>query len=93
MKPPLEKLRERLSEKGFKLNVTDEAKKLLIDKSDDVNYGAWPLRRAITQYIEYPLSEELMKGSFDGYSQITVELKTIGDQEQFEYVPGTADGE
>ncbi len=32
----------------------------------DRSYGARPLRRAIQEYIEDPLSEELIRGAFRG---------------------------
>lgn len=89
----LSKVRERLSEKGLKLELTDEAKELLIDKGGDVDYGARPLRRAIGQYVEDPLSEELLRGSFEGHNLITVKVKEVGDQKQLEFVGSTTDVE
>src|SRR5262249_24083594 len=62
----LRKVRERLWERGLKLKLTDEAKEFLIGKGSDLDFGARPLRRAIENYIEDPLSEELLKGNFDG---------------------------
>ena len=37
-----------------------------------MNYGARPLRRAIEQRIEDPLSEELLRGAFEGKDTIVV---------------------
>ncbi|MGC1272557.1 MAG: ATP-dependent Clp protease ATP-binding subunit [Planctomycetaceae bacterium] len=79
------KVRERLGERGLKLELTDEAKELLIDKGGDVDYGARPLRRAIGQYIEDPLSEELLRGAFEGQNLITVTAKEVGDQKQLDF--------
>ena len=62
----LGKVRERLGERGLKLILTDEAKKFLIKKGSDVDFGARPLRRAIENFVEDPLSEELLKGEFQG---------------------------
>ncbi|MGL6196195.1 MAG: ATP-dependent Clp protease ATP-binding subunit, partial [Thermoguttaceae bacterium] len=58
----LKKVRIRLEEKGLKMLLSDEAKKLLIKRGSNLDYGARPLRRAIEANVEDPLSEELLKG-------------------------------
>ena len=60
----LSKVRERLAEKGLTLVLTDEAKEFLIEKGSNTDYGARPLRRAIENFVEDPLAEELLKGEF-----------------------------
>ena len=70
----LKKIRERLEERGFQLELTDDAKEFLIKKGTDLDYGARPLRRALESYIEDPLSEELLKGNFEGMNKILVDL-------------------
>ena len=67
----LGKVRERLGERGLKLKLTDEAKKFLIKKGSNTDFGARPLRRAIENFVEDPLSEELLKGEFQGKDTIT----------------------
>jgi ATP-dependent Clp protease ATP-binding subunit ClpC len=89
----LTKVRERLSERGLKLELTDESKELLIEKGGDVDYGARPLRRAIGQYIEDPLSEELLRGAFEGNNLITVTVKEVGDQKQLDFTGSMSEGE
>ncbi|HTN76793.1 MAG TPA: AAA family ATPase, partial [Pirellulaceae bacterium] len=69
----LTKVRERLLERGLKLELTDSAKEFIIKKGSDTNYGARPLRRAVENYIEDPLAEELLKGEFQGKDRITVD--------------------
>ena len=69
----LAKILDRLSERGYTLELTDDAKKFLIKKGTNLDYGARPLRRALENYIEDPLSEELLKGSFEGKNKIVVE--------------------
>jgi len=78
----LSKVRERLSERGLKLILTDEAKAYLIKKGSNTDFGARPLRRAIENYVEDPLSEELLKGEFQGKDTISVEVKEVGDIKQ-----------
>ncbi|MEM7781826.1 MAG: AAA family ATPase, partial [Planctomycetota bacterium] len=69
----LSKIRNRLSERGFELILTDDAKDYLIDKGTDLDFGARPLRRALENHVEDPLSEELLQGSFQGKNKIVVD--------------------
>ena len=87
----LAKVHKRLAEKGLKLVLTDEAKEFIIEKGSDTDYGARPLRRAIENYIQDPLSEELLRGSFDGKGTITVKTKTVGDQKQLDFEAADAE--
>ena len=81
----LAKVRERLAEKGLTLVLTDEAKQFIISKGNATEYGARPLRRAVETYIEDPLSENLLQGSFEGSNTITVKVKEVGDQKQLDF--------
>ena len=71
----LAKVRGRLADRGLELVLTDEAKEFLIDKGYNPDYGARPLRRAIENMIEDPLSEEILRGAFKGKDTITVERR------------------
>lgn len=70
----LSKVRSRLQERGLELELTDEAKDFLIKKGSNLDYGARPLRRALENFIEDPLSEELLKGEFQGKNSIIVDV-------------------
>jgi ATP-dependent Clp protease ATP-binding subunit ClpC len=82
----LGKVRQRLGERGLSLVLTDEAKRLLIKKGSNLDFGARPLRRAIENFVEDPLSEELLKGEFQGKDTISVEVKEIGEKKQLVFV-------
>jgi ATP-dependent Clp protease ATP-binding subunit ClpC len=69
----LGKVRSRLLEKGYKLTLTDAAKDFLIKKGSNLDFGARPLRRAIENFVEDPLSEELLQGTFQGKDLIVVD--------------------
>ena len=88
----LSKVRARLSERGLKLELTDEAREFIIDKGGDTDYGARPLRRSVSTYIEDPLSEELLRGAFEGKTRILVTVKEVADQKQLDFV-GTSSPE
>ncbi len=69
----LSKVRERLLDRGLAIELTDEAKEFLVKKGSNLDYGARPLRRAIEQRIEDPLSEELLRGAFEGKDTIVID--------------------
>lgn len=70
----LSKVRSRLREKGFELELTDSAKEFLIDSGGaNMDYGARPMRRALEQRVEDPLAEEILRGSFEGNNTIVVD--------------------
>ena len=54
------------------IELTDEAKEFLVTKGSNLDYGARPLRRALEQRIEDPLSEELLRGAFEGKDTIVI---------------------
>jgi ATP-dependent Clp protease ATP-binding subunit ClpC len=67
-------VRKRLAERGFQLELTDDAKEFLIKVAcKDLDFGARPLRRAIENRVEDPLAEELLKGTFQGNNKILVD--------------------
>ncbi len=78
----LGKVRERLGERGLKLKLSDEAKKFLIRKGSNTDFGARPLRRSIENFVEDPLSEELLKGEFQGKDTIIVDVKEVAGKKQ-----------
>lgn len=57
----LEELSERLQEKGYKMQVSPSALKLLCEKGYDPNFGARPVRRAIQEMVEDQVSELILK--------------------------------
>ncbi len=57
------KLKERVSEIGYTLQINKTAKDYLIEEGYDEEYGARPLNRAIQKYIEDPVSEEILSGN------------------------------
>ena len=55
-------LRKRLAEKTLKLEITDEAKTLIIDEGFDPVYGARPLKRYLQSHAETLIAREILKG-------------------------------
>jgi ATP-dependent Clp protease ATP-binding subunit ClpC len=59
----LRRIRESMAERELSLNLSDDAKDLLVEKGWDPAMGARPLRRAIQRYIEDPLADEVLKAA------------------------------
>ncbi len=72
----LRKVTRRLTEHGLKIEIANEAKEFLIEKGTNTDFGARPLRRAIEQHVEDPLSEEILRGNFKGKDLIRITVKT-----------------
>jgi ATP-dependent Clp protease ATP-binding subunit ClpB len=71
----LERLRERLAERGLALELTDEAKAAIGDAGWDPTYGARPLKRAIQRLLENPLALRLLEGDFAAGDSIVVDAQ------------------
>ena len=68
----LRKVTKRLVDKGIELDLNDEAKEFLIDKGTSTDFGARPLRRAIEQFVEDPLSEDILRGHYKDKNRILI---------------------
>ena len=73
----LSKVRGRLRDRGLELILTPEAEAYLIDKGFNPEYGARPLRRAIENLIEDPLSEDILSGRYKGKD--TIHVSVVGE--------------
>jgi len=71
----INRLRQRLSGMHMDLVLTNSATAFLAEKGFDPVFGARPLKRAIQQYIENPLSMEILKGKVPEGCRITAEAE------------------
>jgi len=69
----LQRVRGELTEQQIKIDVTDAAKDLLMEKGYDPAYGARPMRRAIQNLIEDPLAEALLEGRFKSGDSVLID--------------------
>ncbi len=67
----LKTLENRLDKMNIKISFTDNAISEIADKGFDENYGARPLRRAIQNEIEDPLSEQMLEGKVKDGAVVT----------------------
>ena len=75
----LSRLRKRLQERDMDIVLSDEAMTKLIAVGYDPVYGARPLKRAIQQEIENPLSVKLLSGEFVAGDTIKVDVDAEGN--------------
>lgn len=70
----IEDLQKRLRERKIKIEVSDEAKKLLAERGYDPVYGARPLKRTIQQDVQNPLALKILEGHYGEGDTITVDI-------------------
>ncbi|HKM26121.1 MAG TPA: AAA family ATPase, partial [Thiopseudomonas sp.] len=61
----LGRLRQRLTERELRFELTPEALEKLVAEGYDPIYGARPLKRAIQRWIENPLAQQILSGEFE----------------------------
>src|SRR5919107_250800 len=76
----LRRIRQSLAERELQLELTEEAKELLVDKGWDPSMGARPLRRAIQRYIEDPLADEVLRAELPAGATVMVERAPEGTE-------------
>ncbi len=89
----LKRLREQMATHETVIELTDDAKDLLVDKGYDPAMGARPLRRAIQRFIEDPLADFVLGRQLEPGSTILVSRKpnedgTPGDEVEITLIPG-----
>ena len=57
----IEKLRERVKEKGYSIRISKAVKEFLVEEGYDDKMGARPLRRAVERYLEDTLAESILQ--------------------------------
>ena len=71
-------VQERLTEHGVAIELTDAAKDWLAEAGFDRAFGARPLRRAIQQHIENPLSSGIIAGDYIAGDAVRVDAGEDG---------------
>ena len=67
----MDRLGKRLADKHIELVLENGARSFLAEKGYDPIYGARPLKRAIQQYIENPLSMDILEGTIKEGDRVT----------------------
>jgi ATP-dependent Clp protease ATP-binding subunit ClpC len=80
----MRRVREQMETHGVVIELTDEAKELLVENGYDPAMGARPLRRAIQRYIEDPLADFILGRELEPGSTILVGRKTEVEEGEVE---------
>jgi ATP-dependent Clp protease ATP-binding subunit ClpC len=87
----IRRVREQLETQGLSIELTREAKYLVVEKGYDATMGARPLRRALQRMVEDPLSEKILWKEFRAGDTIIADVEngeiTFKAMEQFEPPP------
>ncbi len=70
----LAKLFGRVSELGYNIQLSEDAKDYIADKGFDAKFGARPLKRAIQKYLEDPLAEHIIQTNLEEGDTLQVDL-------------------
>src|SRR6478736_2428832 len=89
----LRRLREQMATHDVSIELTEDAKELLVDKGYDPAMGARPLRRAIQREIEDPLADFVLGRELEPGSTILVgrtrnDDGELGDEVDITFIPG-----
>ena len=71
----VESLRKRLAEQNLKLELSEEAKALIIQRGYDPLYGARPLRRVLQSSVETLIARTILRGDLADGATITVDAE------------------
>ena len=67
--------KKALADKNIELNLDIDSKEYLLEKGTDLKYGARPLRRAITRYLEDELSDRILKQELKNGQKVFVSVE------------------
>jgi ATP-dependent Clp protease ATP-binding subunit ClpC len=73
------RIKKQLKEQDMEVEITDAAKKVLVDKGYDVNFGARPLRRVIQDMVEDALSHGMLEGRFKRGDHVRIDASEGGE--------------
>src|SRR6266540_7110310 len=83
----MKRVKEQMGEHETAIELTEDAKELLVEKGYDPAMGARPLRRAIQRFIEDPLADFVLGAELTPGSTIMVDRK--GEEEvDITVIPG-----
>ncbi len=78
----LRRLEKLMADRELKLDLTEDAKKKLVELGYEPAFGARPLKRAILKAVQDPLAEEILAGGYVNGSVVRVGVE--GDAFKFE---------
>ncbi len=70
----IKELADEIKEKNIGIDVSMQAKEMILEKGYDIKYGARPLRRVIQRLIENPIAEGFIRGEYKSGDKIKVDI-------------------
>ena len=83
-------LNKRLQDNDLSLEVSEEVLDKIANLGYDPVYGARPLKRAIQNWIENPLAQQVIQGAYAPGSRVSI---TLSDEGEFEFENAGASAE
>ena len=71
----MDRVKREIRGQGMTLTITEAARELLSTEGYDPQYGARPLRRAISRLVEDPLSDDMLRGKFKAGDEIVLDVR------------------
>jgi len=78
----MQEIRERMEEKGVRIELTEAARAWLAKEGYDPAFGARPLRRTLQRYVESPLSKRVLRGEFVGGDHVVADVSELEGEER-----------
>lgn len=78
---------KRLSNLGFSMELTEDAKSFIAEKGYDIQFGARPLHRAIQKYLEDPLAEQILNLNVKPGDILVADLDKENSKLKFTFKP------
>ena len=76
----LRSFNKRMKELGYSIHLEQEAKDFLVEKGYDIQFGARPLKRAIQNYVEDEIAEQVLSGNIKEGSAIAFKVNKENDK-------------
>jgi ATP-dependent Clp protease ATP-binding subunit ClpC len=88
----LRRIRESMAERQLQLELSEDAKNLLVEKGWDPAMGARPLRRAIQRFIEDPLADFVLRAQLPEGATVMVDKGEPNESGEPEVLLSVVDG-
>jgi ATP-dependent Clp protease ATP-binding subunit ClpC len=70
----MKEIGDRLADVGLEVELSNKAREWMAEEGYDQDYGARPLKRALTKHVESPLSVKLLEGEFQAGDTVLVDI-------------------
>ncbi len=72
-------IRSRLEDRQISIELTDEAKDLILNRAYSIQYGARPVKRFLQKYLETEIGRKIIRGDLKDKDKVIVSCDEHGD--------------